>query len=218
MNIPAFSAQASLYKTSNRYRSSGGEFSGLPSAQPVVGAYYPGPATVANCRSCYQVCRDNGFDCESALIELFGWWDPFGPWFSALRAECDATEERCRNNCADVCCPQLCGPDAGCCDADEGCVDRNDPNSRDGCCPSNQAVCGGKCCPVGSSCVGNVCTTGFSNTPPPPPPPNNCIFGGAPCGPKCCPPGLQCCAYSAEFRTRLQNIVFALMKSVKSFC
>jgi hypothetical protein len=197
MNIPGFSAQASLYKTSNRYRSSGSELSSLPSTQSVVASYLTSPATQAICRDCHQVCFDNWSSCDRAAVAVFLWWDPF--LTTALRLDCDATERRCHNNCDDVCCPQRCGPDGGCCDADEGCVDRNDPNSRDGCCPSNQAVCGGRCCPAGYSCIGNVCTTGFSNKPPPPPPLNNCIFGGAQCGPKCCLPGLECCSYSREF-------------------
>jgi hypothetical protein len=49
MNIPAFTAQASLYRTSNRYRSSGREAGNLWSGESVVPAYYPGPAGEAAC-------------------------------------------------------------------------------------------------------------------------------------------------------------------------
>lgn len=197
MNMPEFTAQASLYTTSNRYRSSGSEVSGLPSTQSVVAAYHPGPTTQAICNGCLQVCSDNWRSCENAAIALF-WWDPF-VLLTALRAKCDSTEERCRNGCADVCCPQLCGPGepstsgAGCCDADESCVDQNDPNSRNGCCPSNQTVCGSKCCPAGFSCIGGLCTTGFPNTPPPPLDDGCMLFGGVQCGKKCCYGGLKCC-------------------------
>lgn len=197
MNIPEFTAQASLYRTSNRYRSSGSEVSDLPPIQSVVAAYHPGPTTRDNCNFCRRICWDNWSTCDSTVVAAFLWWSP--GLMTALRFQCDSTEERCLNNCADVCCPQLCGPGdpstgAGCCDEDESCVDQNDPNSRNGCCPSNQTVCDGVCCPAGFSCIGHVCTTGFPNTPPPPPPYNGCtLFGGVPCGTKCCYGGLQCC-------------------------
>lgn len=199
MNIPQFTAQASLYKTSNGYRSSGCEFSHLPSGQSVVAAYHPGPTTRAICNGCLQVCSDNWHSCESAAIGLFSWWNL--PLMIGLEAMCDSARERCHNDCADVCCPQRCAPGepstsgAGCCDADEGCVDQNDPNAREGCCPSNQSVCGGQCCPPGFFCMDNLCTTGFPKTPPPPSPPDNgcMLFGGVQCGKKCCYGGLQCC-------------------------
>src|SRR5437867_5536007 len=56
MNIPQFTAQASLYRTSNRYRSSGAELVGSQSAQLVLPAYIPGPATQHDCSVCTGVC------------------------------------------------------------------------------------------------------------------------------------------------------------------
>lgn len=205
MNIPAFTAQASLYRTSNRYRSSGAEFGGSIPAQSVVAAYYPGPSTQYRCNKCLQTCAFNKRDCVDFVVRFVSWWTP-PPVALLLYAGCESDSTDCRDQCTRVgpfgsCCPKVCGPGnpsnpgEGCCDNDEGCVDQNDPDSRNGCCPSNQTVCGSKCCPAGFSCIGGLCTTGFPNTPPPPPPPDNgcMLFGGVQCGKKCCYGGLQCC-------------------------
>ncbi len=48
-------------------------------------------------------------------------------------------------------------PEAGCCDADENCVNEDDPNAREGCCPRDQIVCGGNCCFIESTCCGDAC-------------------------------------------------------------
>jgi hypothetical protein len=213
MNIPQFTAQSSLYRTSNRYRSSGPEGGNLWSGDSVVPAYNPGPAAQAACNKCADSALGDYFKC----IAFEGF--PLSLVHCTLRAWWDA------GACiVDDCCPKRCGPPdiwdlagSGCCDAGDTCVAKDDPNSRYGCCPSNQSVCGGRCCAIGEYCCGDTCCgdpkcyhgmcgadppfTDPDNPPPPPPPPpvNNCIFGGAPCGPKCCPPGLQCCNYSAQF-------------------
>jgi hypothetical protein len=219
MNMPEFTAQSSLYRTSNRYRSSGSELSGLPSTQSVVAAYHPGPSTRKRCDMCLQSCANAKNSCEDFVAGLVSWWNPVAALL--LYAGCYSDAADCRDQCANpplgACCPKACGPlnpfepGAGCCDGNEQCVDRYDPNSRQGCCPSGQSVCGGKCCAQGESCCGDTCCPStyycldgnfcsqypsnvpFGNPPPPPPPDNNCIFGGAPCGNKCCPPGWECC-------------------------
>ncbi len=216
MTLPRFTAAASLYKTSNRYRSAGLGFAGSSTARSVVAAYHPGPNTTYRCNSCLQNCRYVQSTCED--FALAGSWSPFGPW---LFAACYSDAEDCRERCGTglgPCCPKTCGArdpydlSAGCCDADEQCVDRYDPNSREGCCPREKIVCGGKCCAQGHSCCGETCCPphhfcrpgGFCSdypsdllpppgSPPPTPPVNNCIFGGVPCGTKCCFGGLQCC-------------------------
>lgn len=219
MNIPEFTAQASLYRTSNSYRSSGTEFDGSPSAQSVVTAYFPGPETQAKCNRCSEIALRNFGVCVGIGAVGSIACGPFYPaCFGTALAACDLALLSAQALCAyDDCCPKICGtpnpfdPGAGCCDANEQCVDRYDPNSRQGCCPSDQSVCAGKCCPKGYSCCGDTCCPpnyfcrdgGFCSEfpsdllpppgPPPPPPVNNCIFGGAPCGSKCCPPGLECC-------------------------
>jgi len=220
MNIPAFTAQASLYRTSNRYRSSGGDFGGSISAQSVVAAYIPGPETQNRCSGCTDVCVGLRDIClaKTALGVLQGCAATLGfgcgP-FIALgvlqTAGCYAHYAECFGYChipnvpgvwKSSCCPIVCGihtpgiAGSGCCDPGEACVGSHNPNTRDGCCPVGQE-CYGNCCAKGEYCLeGGICSTEpgyFPNTPPPPPPVNNCIFGGAQCGTKCCPPGLQCC-------------------------
>jgi len=215
MSIPEFTAEASLYRTTNRYRSSVSKIDGLPSAQSVVAAYFPGTATQAKCSECLAICAKVNVYCNVvAAFSIF-----FPPAAVAAFTACAAEAVLCAGGCAapviGSCCPKVCGfpnpldPGEGCCDQNETCVDRYDPNSRQGCCPSDQSVCAGKCCSKGESCCGDTCCppnyfcreggfcsefpSDFPNTPPPPPPINNCIFGGAPCGSECCPPGLKCC-------------------------
>ena len=60
MNLPSFSAQASLYKASIHYRSSVADFGGLTTHQSVSAAYILGPDTRQRCSDClrpYQVAR-----------------------------------------------------------------------------------------------------------------------------------------------------------------
>jgi hypothetical protein len=163
MNIPEFTAEASLYKTSRHYRSSVADVGSLIADQSVVAAYYPGPSTQKGCDKCLQNCADDQSSCEDfALAASF-----FVPWGPAVYPICDDDAARCRRDCINppfgACCPKACGPRnpydprEGCCDRNDQCVDQNDPNSRHGCCPSDQRVCGGKCCAKGDSCCGDTC-------------------------------------------------------------
>jgi len=218
MNMPGFTAEASLYKTSNRYRASNLEYGDKPSGEAIILSYFPGPATQAVCDTCLKrAVRDHGICLVSAAVgsAVCG---PFYPvCFGAAAGGCWVKLVWDLGECAiDDCCPKLCSginpfePGTGCCDENETCVDRYDSNSRGGCCPSDQIVCSGKCCAKGEFCCGETCCPAgyfcregvfcerefigsFPTTPPPPSPVNNCIFGGEPCGSKCCPPGLVCC-------------------------
>lgn len=217
MNIPEFTAEASLYRTSGRYRASVSAKGDLPSGESIILAYFPGPATQAVCDTCLKKAVRDHVICLGLAGGACLASGPFYPLcFGAAAASCWAKLGWDVGECViDDCCPKLCGginpfaPGKGCCDENETCVDRYDPNSRGGCCPSDQIVCGGKCCAKGESCCGETCCPagyfcrggwicerefiGSFPTTPPPPPVNNCIFGGAPCGNKCCPPGLVCC-------------------------
>lgn len=222
MNIPEFTAQASLYRTNNRYRSSGLESGDLWYSGSIVPTYYPGPAAKAACDKCLTSARDDYFKCvllqgfPLSLIHC-----TLGAWWNA--GSCVVED----------CCPKRCEfsieAGKGCCDADEHCVDPGDPNSRSGCCPSDQDVCAGKCCAKGEKCCGDLCCAkghfccgdtccpsnmmcdngsctypSFGGEAPPPPhvyPPikpidpshPHCDPGWTPCMAGCCPPGLRCC-------------------------
>lgn len=186
MNLPAFTASASLYRTSNHYRSSSSELSSLPSTASVVAAYHPGPSTQARCNRCLQDCAFTLDNCLSFNDRWISWWNPAGLFLNAL---CYSDAADCRDQCANpplgACCPKACGT-------------RNPSDPSEGCCDKGDTCCDGTCCPSNLFCYGGgICgeppPPGFPTTPPPPPPINNCIFGGAPCGGKCCPIGTVCC-------------------------
>jgi len=170
MNILGFTAQASLYRTSNSYRSSALDFGGLSPTQSVVLAYMPGSQTQAQCSTCLGSCAKNLAECSviaGALLAPCVF--PPACAFAAAAAGaalvvCDVTSLACIADCTwNDCCPKKCGtpnpfdPGAGCCDENEQCGDRYDANSRQGCCPSDQNVCGDKCCAKGESCCGDTC-------------------------------------------------------------
>ncbi len=223
MNIPEFTAEASLYSSINNYRSSVSELVGS-SPELVVAAYFPGAATQAKCNRCSEIALRNygvclfvgGIGCIAS--------GPFYPICAGgVLAGCNLGLLGAQALCTyDDCCPKICGtpnpfdPGEGCCDQNETCVDRYDLNSRQGCCPSDQSVCAGKCCAKGDSCCGDTCCPpnyfcrdgGFCSqyptdllppkgqpTPTPPQQESGCYLfeGGSPCGSRCCYGGLQCC-------------------------
>lgn len=226
MNLPAFSARASLYRTGNRYRSAVAEAGNLTADQSIVAAYIPGPETQQSCSGCTRGCEVARNICltkaavevvEGCVGSLFFGCGAVISLGLLQTAACYEGYTSCLGYCdipgglgpfSGPCCPKVCGihnpliAGSGCCDHGEACVGSHNPNTRDGCCPVGQE-CHGNCCAKGEYCLeGGICSTEpgyFANPPPPPPPVNNCILGGAPCGPKCCPPGLQCCNYSAQF-------------------
>src|SRR5262249_15208027 len=148
MNIPGFTAQASLYRTSSRYRvSNGGLVQGAPT-QPVVLSLTTGGE--ARCSDCLEKCAKNLGICYGIAVASAYFCPPCG---GALFAECNTQSYACIAYChlpGESCCPEFCHL-GKCCDRDEQCVDDDDPNSRHGCCPSDQIVCGGKCCAKGDS-------------------------------------------------------------------
>src|SRR5439155_18886495 len=123
MNMPHFVGEASLYRTSNQYRCSGSEFSGLPSIQSVVLTYYPGPSTQRRCNMCLRSCAYERNDCLSFIDTWLSWWNPAA---LLLTEECYSDFADCRDQCAKpplgACCPKACGPlnpsepGEGCCD------------------------------------------------------------------------------------------------------
>jgi hypothetical protein len=187
MNIPAFTAQASLYRTSNRYHSSVAEFHGSISGQSVVAAYIPGPETQNRCSGCTDICVATRNIClakvAAGVVEEC--WGTLGlgcavaiGWGVIQTGGCYAHYAECFGICqipsADElgwkspCCPKVCGihipglAGSGCCDHGEACLGSDHPNTRDGCCPVGQ-YCNGNCCAAGESCCGaTCCPAGFS--------------------------------------------------------
>jgi hypothetical protein len=200
MNLPGFSADASLYRTRRHYSVLSPDFGGSSTGEPIVPAYIPGPGTQHDCSNCLGdvakgliVCDGVAAVTAAAVCGLSG-WITFGISCAGAGAalafalqSCDVAALVATGICAaTTCCPKLCGvpnpldPGSGCCDSDEACVDQNDPNSRQGCCPSDQRVCGGNCCAKGESCCGNTCC----------PPSGHC------CGDVCCDASIPCCGGS----------------------
>jgi hypothetical protein len=221
VNIPQFTAIASIYRTSNHYHSSATTFADTVAGGSVVTAYLPGPETQSRCSGCTDVCVAVRDICFAKVAVVVAEWCAgtlgFGcaaaaAWGYIQTASCEATYLYCFGLCnipstsevgwESPCCPKVCGVPtspgiggSGCCDHGEACVGAHNPNTRDGCCPVGQE-CGGNCCAKAEYCLpGGVCSEypgTFDNPSPPPPPPNPC-FNGVPCFDKCCPPGLQCC-------------------------
>ena len=213
MNMPNFTAETSLYRTTGRYRTSGSSgFSDPQHSQSVTLAY--GPSSHAACDDCLMGCVESYFVCLATTLSL----------------GCFARYLACVPRCefGPACCPKRCnfelGEGRGCCDADEQCVDINSPqaNTRTaGCCPGDQIVCAGTCCAKGASCCDEICCPPgffcrdglfcerefpgrFPTTPAPSLPPLNkwCkYFGGfTSCGRGCCPPGTECCGALSDGR------------------
>jgi len=197
MNMPGFTAEASVYKTSKHYRAS---VSVLSTSVPeiIVPVYYPSPKTRSDCNTCLEDCVTGSIECDAAAAAILAGciFPPLCPGAVAAAGAallgCQTAFLTCAGICdATKCCPKLCGtpnpfdPGSGCCDSGETCVDQNDPNSRNGCCPSGQSVCDGKCCPSGETCCGDACCPTSSGY--------TCQQG------VCCPPGYstvcngECC-------------------------
>jgi hypothetical protein len=174
MNIPGFSAQAALYRSSRRYRASTSfGLTGSQDGTAVTLAYYP--SDPSDCNSCVDGCNNALAWCLAGAV-----------FFPPAIAGCDSAYLGCAGACmfSKACCPKRCEFSLdfgdGCCDENEQCVDRYDPNSRHGCCPVGQLVCGGKCCPEGATCCGSDCC--------------RVNLGMKCCGMECCPTDQQCCA------------------------
>jgi hypothetical protein len=205
MNIPRFTAAASLYTTTNHYRASSLDFGEIQSAGTIYPSYFPGSDTRNNCRECEADCGLDYVKCTgsalagaiagcaiSSIFTLGAGCAVAGAGLAAAYALCNVYLGGCLLHCQlTTCCPKRCGAfdptsaGSGCCDEGENCVDESDPNAREGCCPSGHPVCGGKCCPFpDSTCCGDTCCPSGST----------CLDG------VCCPAGTlticngKCCS------------------------
>jgi len=181
MNIPEFTAHTSVYRSRNRYSSSGANPDGSTADQSIVPAYIPGPATQQRCSDClhnYVVLRDIclaktavmvteacvgslGFGCGGAIAwgyqEAMACEEGYAIGFGLCHIPGGL------GKLSGPCCPKVCGvhtpgsAGSGCCDHGETCMGiGKHANTRDGCCPSGR-YCGGNCCAEGESCCGETC-------------------------------------------------------------
>lgn len=181
MNLPEFSAQASLYRSRNNYRFSGGDFCDSIPAQSILPAYIPGSGTQNRCSGCTDICGDFRDVClaKTALEVFEGCAETLllgcGPVIAMgflQTAACYAHYSECFGYCniptvpgvwKSSCCPKVCGiptpgiAGSGCCDLGETCkgLGMRD-NTRDGCCPVGRD-CGSVCCAPDEKCCGNIC-------------------------------------------------------------
>jgi hypothetical protein len=181
VSLPAFTAQASLYRTSGRYHAAGIAAADAAPDGWIVPSYIPGAQTQRDCDKCLapfaltrKVCLAKAavMVAESCITSLFF---GCGPAIALGYIQAAACEEGyiagfgiCNIPSADEldwdspCCPKVCGvptpgkAGSGCCDHGEACVGSDHPNARDGCCPVGQ-YCGGDCCAKGATCCGNQC-------------------------------------------------------------
>lgn len=211
INIPGFSAEATLYRTRNRYRLSISALSTSVTAQSVVPAL--NSEDRARCDRCENKCNNAAAECLgyatgswSAALAGCAAFGPFAPacaipataiYLSACGV-CYAKLALCYvvgcNLPGDSsCCPEFC--ELGhCCSRGETCC-------GDMCCAPGQTCCGGnKCCPAGWHCTDGFCSDSvpFSNEPPPTPPPYNPLTDLDPISPvfcygKICRRGEKCC-------------------------
>jgi hypothetical protein len=221
MKMPGFTADASLYGTSGRYRVSASEFGALQSWQSIVPAYRPSTETMKQCTKCQTACGVSLAFCEAGAVPACVTPITCAAALGVCSLEYLGCLVKCTLPVVGDCCPKPCrfpdplNPGIGCCDEGENCVDESDPNSRSGCCPSDQNVCGGKCCSKGDTCCGSECcppgwfcsdgvcsqSVPFPGGTPPEPPkpsPGSGVFDVCPpmwthCKDKCCRPGLECC-------------------------
>jgi len=154
MTLPGFSAAHSLYQGVGRYRPPERSPAGGTGVldQTVTPAYSPGPVTMGKCNAVVEDCL-----LQSFLLV-------FPPAIAGAQLACVGRQKIPGSTC----CPKLCefdasGPEAGCCDSGETCVDDRDFNARNGCCPAGQSVCGGKCCGPGEKCCGSNCCPAAAN-------------------------------------------------------
>jgi hypothetical protein len=182
--MPGFSAEATLYRTRNRYRSSRAAPDGAIPAQSVVAALTH--EDTENCARCVDKCNQQSSDCVDYATAMWtialagcALSGPFYPacaaaatgTYAVATAGCFAKLALCDGVCylpGESCCPQFCGL-GHCCSKGETCM-------PDGCCPSGRQVCGGECCAQGATCCVGAC----------------CGPGDHCCGNACCPANVPC--------------------------
>jgi hypothetical protein len=180
MNMPAFTAQATLYRARNHYRSSVADFGNLTADQSVVAAYLPGADTEQRCSDCLNpsdllrtACLAKTAWTVASYCGLTGLFT-FGASCAVAigvgaveAARCEAEyligEGICHIPGRGPCCPKVCGvhtpefPGSGCCDHGETCKGIGvRENTRDGCCPVGRD-CGVGCCAPDEKCCGGTC-------------------------------------------------------------
>jgi hypothetical protein len=181
MAAPAFTAQASLYRTRNHYRRATFDGEPAPANRPVSAAYIPGSQTMEACEDClhnYVVLRDIclvktavmvaegcigslGFGCGAAIALGYQQAAACEEGYAIGFGLCHIPGAPSRYT--GKCCPKVCGAPtqlsagSGCCDLGETCkgLGMRD-NTRDGCCPVGRD-CGEVCCAPGEKCCGEIC-------------------------------------------------------------
>jgi hypothetical protein len=197
MNIPEFTAQASLYRTSRQYVTSASNgFESTPTRSVVA----QNGERFAGCDACEVSCNWTNVKCQASASAIYAIaavgcgaivFPPAVAVCEGIAATvyagaiglCYAWVGECLIECwvpGGKCCPVFC--ELGhCCSEGETCIPH-------GCCPNDQTICNGECCAKGYSCCGDTCcpphyycldggfcsefpsSIPFGNPPPPPPP------------------------------------------------
>lgn len=180
MNIPSFTAQASVYRSQGTYRVAALSSSTSARVDAIVPAFIPSETSQDACRGCTDRCDNLRNICmgkvaiEAAEACLFS----FGTgcagaaaWALIETGGCYAHYAECFGVCQipdnpvwkSKCCPKVCGiptpgvSGSGCCDHGETCKGLGaHENTRDGCCPVGRD-CGEVCCAADEKCCGEIC-------------------------------------------------------------
>lgn len=167
MNVPAFTADASLYKTSTHYFFSTSSASeSTPTGSLVIAQ---AGERFAGCDACEVNCVWTNVKCEAAASAVYAGAAIgcaaliFPPAiavcegvaagiYAAAIGGCYAWNGECEVECwwpGGPCCPVFC--ELGhCCSEGETCIPH-------GCCPNDQTICNGTCCDKGWTCCGDTC-------------------------------------------------------------
>jgi hypothetical protein len=225
--VPGFTAETTLFKSANRYRSSGPPRDGASTAQAVMLAL--SDADRGRCDRCENKCNEQAAECTGYAAAGFAVGlvgciaaGPFYPLcagpvtaaYGIAIATCGVKHVAClAGEChapGGSCCPVFC--ELGhCCSTGERCT-------NNGCCPSDRQICGGECCDPGyfccngqccnEMCIDGVCTypsfgayTPVEREPARAPNPftGGCEPGWTKCRDQCCPPGQKCCGYGCDY-------------------
>jgi hypothetical protein len=183
MNLPRFTAQASLYVSSRYYR-----------------AALTGQGSMINNPKIQGCWTDSSSSADQLYISEYLVSRTIVPSACPpVKGECPKDEhgreqKRCwyqdpKTGCSNFfCCANgKCCPDGGCINYDECCEDCSKYGkvcSGGSCvCPPLQKNCGIGCCPFTSRCTSQGCV----------PNPTPCGFGSTPCGANCCARWEHCC-------------------------
>jgi hypothetical protein len=165
MNLPRFTAQASLYVSSRYYRS----------ALPGQGSMINNPKI----QGCWTDLRSSA---DQLYISEYMVSRTVIPSACPPKGECQKDEVTCDHQDPTTGCPYVTCIERGeCC---EDCSKFGKICLGGSCqCPLLQKNCGIGCCPFTSRCTSQGCV----------PNPTPCGFGGTPCGGNCCSRWEHCC-------------------------